>query len=253
MRETNTRTSPKRILNILEEILIDPDNFTAKKIAHKLDIPLATIYRHIDTLCEEKYIVPAGAKKYIPGPKIRNIILNSLPYEPNFTLRRSHLRKLTNDIQETVSLSIPIGTKLVYFDRIEFHWPMQLNLEAGDHLPLHASASGKLYLSFLKEQDATDIFKNIKTPKTAKNTIIEINQFKKELRKINSQKYAFDDEEWFDGMVGVSVPIFNKKNELCFCLSTHTAKSRKNIEDLKKILPSMQMAATNLKKVLFKD
>ena len=253
MRETNTRTSPKRILNILEEILIDPDNFTAKKIAHKLDIPLATIYRHIDTLCEEKYIVPTETKKYIPGPKIRNIILNSLPYEPNFTLRRSHLRKLTNDIQETVSLSIPIGTKLVYFDRIEFHWPMQLNLEAGDHLPLHASASGKLYLSFLKEQDATDIFKNIKTPKTAKNTIIEISQFKKELRKINSQKYAFDDEEWFNGMVGVSVPIFNKKNELCFCLSTHTAKSRKNIEDLKKILPSMQMAATNLKKVLFKD
>ena len=253
MNGSNTRTSPKRILNILEEILIDPDNFTAKKVSHKLEIPLATIYRHIDTLCEEKFLVPTSTKKYIPGPKIRNIILNSLPYEPNFTLRRSHLRKLTSDIQETVSLSIPIGTKLVYFDRIEFHWPMQLNLEAGDHLPLHASASGKLYLSFLKEQDAIEIFKNIKTPKTAKNTIIEINQFKRELKKINSQKYAFDDEEWFNGMVGVSVPIFNKKNELCFCLSTHTAKSRKNIEDLKKILPSMQMAATNLKKVLFKD
>ena len=253
MTDTASRTSPRRILNILEEIIIDPDNFTAKKISHKLKIPLPTIYRHIETLCEEKYLVASNSKKYLPGPKIRNLILKSLPYEPNFTLRRSYLRKLTNDIEETVSLSIPIGTKLVYFDRIEFHWPMQLNLEAGDHLPLHASASGKLYLSFLKEQDATDIFKNIKTPKTAKNTIIEINQFKKELRKINSQKYAFDDEEWFDGMVGVSVPIFNKKNELCFCLSTHTAKSRKNIEDLKKILPSMQMAATNLKKVLFKD
>ena len=92
-----------------------------------------------------------------------------------------------------------------------------------------------------------------KTPKTAKNTIIEINQFKKELKKISSQKYAFDDEEWFNGMVGVSVPIFNRNNELCFCLSTHTAKSRKNIDDLKKILPTMQTAAINLKKVLFKD
>ena len=253
MSGTNTRTSPKRILNILEEILIDPDNFTAKKVSHKLEIPLATIYRHIDTLCEEKFLIPTVTKKFIPGPKIRNIILNSLPYEPNFTLRRSHLRKLTNDIQETVSLSIPIGTKLVYFDRIEFHWPMQLNLEAGDHLPLHASASGKLYLSYLNEEDATKIFKNIKTPKTAKNTIIEINQFKKELKKISSQKYAFDDEEWFNGMVGVSVPILNKNNELCFCLSTHTAKSRKNIDDLKKILPTMQTAAANLKKVLFKD
>ena len=253
MTDTSSRTSPRRILNILEEIITDPDNFTAKKISHKLNIPLPTVYRHIETLCEEKYLVASSSKKYLPGPKIRNLILKSLPYEPNFTLRRSYLRKLTNDIEETVSLSIPIGTKLVYFDRIEFHWPMQLNLEAGDHLPLHASASGKLYLSSIEEEKVIQIFKNIKTPKTAKNTITDISQFKKELRKIKNQGYAFDDEEWFDGMVGVSVPIFNLKKELCFCLSTHTAKSRKDINDLKKILSIMLSSANNLKKVLFKD
>jgi len=253
MKDTSSRTSPRRILNILEEIIIDPDNFTAKKIAHKLKIPLPTIYRHIETLCEEKYLVASSSKKYLPGPKIRNLILKSLPYEPNFTLRRSYLRKLTNDIEETVSLSIPIGTKLVYFDRIEFHWPMQLNLEAGDHLPLHASASGKLYLSSIEEEKVIQIFKNIKTPKTAKNTITDISQFKKEIKKIKNQGYAFDDEEWFNGMVGLSVPIFNSDEELCFCLSTHTAKSRKDINDLKKILSVMQSSANNLKKVLFKD
>ena len=253
MTDINSRTSPKRILNILEEIIIDPDNFTAKKISHKLNIPLPTIYRHIETLCEEKYLVASNSKKYLPGPKIRNIILKSLPYEPNFTLRRSYLRKLTNDIEETVSLSMPIGTKLVYFDRIEFHWPMQLNLEAGDHLPLHASASGKLYLSSIVEDQVIQIFKNIKTPKTAKNTITDISDFKKEIKKIKTQGYAFDDEEWFNGMVGVSVPIFNQSKELCFCLSTHTAKSRKDINDLKKILPIMLSSANNLKKALFKD
>ncbi len=253
MTEINNRTSPRRILNILEEIITDPNNFTAKKISHKLKIPLPTIYRHIETLCEEKYLVANSSKKYLPGPKIRNIILKSLPYEPNFTLRRSFLRKLTNDIEETVSLSMPIGTKLVYFDRIEFHWPMQINLEAGDHLPLHASASGKLYLSSIVEDKVIQIFKNIKTPKTAKNTITDISNFKKELRKIKNQGYAFDNEEWFNGMAGISVPIFNSNKELCFCLSTHTAKSRKDINDLKKILPIMLSAANNLKKVLFKD
>ena len=130
---------------------------------------------------------------------------------------------------------------------------MQLNLEAGDHLPLHASASGKLYLSSIKKEDALEIFNNIKTPKSAKNTITDISHFKKELNKINKQGYAFDDEEWFNGMVGISLPIKNSKNELCFCLSTHTAKSRKNIDDLKKILPSMISAAANLKKALFKN
>ena len=103
MSETNSRTSPRRILNILEEILIDPDNFTAKKIGHKLKIPLPTIYRHIETLCEEKYLVASNSKKYLPGPKIRNLILKSLPYEPNFTLRRSYLRKLTNDIDSILN------------------------------------------------------------------------------------------------------------------------------------------------------
>ena len=234
MKDISNRTSPRRILNILEEIIVDPDNFTAKKISHKLKIPLATIYRHIETLCEEKYLVASSSKKYLPGPKIRNLILKSLPYEPNFTLRRSYLRKLTNDIEETVSLSIPIGTKLVYFDRIEFHWPMQLNLEAGDHLPLHASASGKLYLSSIEEEKVIQIFKNIKTPKTAKNTITDISQFKKELKKIKNQGYAFDDEEWFNGMVGISLPIKNSKNDLCFGVAPPTGKSRKIRDDLKK-------------------
>ena len=73
------------------------------------------------------------------------------------------------------------------------------------------------------------------------------------MNKIKKQGDSFDDEEWFNGMVGLSLPITNANNELCFCLSTHTAKSRKNIDDLKKILPLMLSAAANLKKALFKD
>ena len=62
--------------------------------------------------------------------------------------------------------------------------------------------------------DAIQIFKNIKTPKTSKNTITDIKRFKKELGDIKKQGYSFDDEEWFNGMVGVSVPIKNSKNIL---------------------------------------
>ena len=69
MTDTNSRTSPRRILNILEEIIVDPDNFTAKKISHKLKIPLPTIYRHIETLCEEKYLVAIVQKNIFQDPK----------------------------------------------------------------------------------------------------------------------------------------------------------------------------------------
>ena len=79
----------------MEEILTDPDNLTAKKISQKLKIPLATVYRQLEILCEERFLIQNVNKTFIPGPKIREIILKSLPYEPKFTLRRSFLRKLT--------------------------------------------------------------------------------------------------------------------------------------------------------------
>ena len=65
MSDTNSRTSPRRILNILEEVLLDPDNFTAKKISHKLEIPLKSNFKLI--LCYNIFYTPEilEFKKYI--------------------------------------------------------------------------------------------------------------------------------------------------------------------------------------------
>ena len=54
-------------------------------------------------------------------------------------------------------------------------------------------------------------------------------------------------------MVGVSEQKINSKKELCFCLSKKKKKSRKDINDLKKVLTIMLSSANNLKKALFKD
>ena len=53
---------------------------------------------------------------------------------------------------------------------------MQLNLEAGDHLPLHASASGKLYLSSIEEKNVIQIFKNIKCGKITIYNLVQDNR-----------------------------------------------------------------------------
>ena len=67
--------------------------------------------------------------------------------------------------------------------------------------------------------------------------IIDIHQFKKELKKIKNQGYAFDDEEWFNGMVGLSVPIFNLNKDDVF----GTGEAVKTVSDLfKKVLLSFQ-------------
>ncbi len=147
--------------------------------------------------------------------------MKSLGHEPQITRRRAVLKKLSNDLDETVSLSVPNGESLVFYNRFESHWPLQNNVKVGDHLPLICSASGKLCLSTFERKQAFEIFKVTKISRKARNLIKSQKEFSTELDSIHGRGYSFDNEEWFDGMIGASVPIYNGEGKLCSCLRTH--------------------------------
>lgn len=242
-----TRNSPRRILEIIEAICLNPESATATGLSNTLGIPAPTIYRWLDALCEERFIAAHASGYYIPGERFRNLTLNSLRYEPNVTVRRSILRGLSETLKETVSLAVPHGTKLIYFDRLESHWPFQVNLKVGDELPMHCCASGKMYLSTLPIDDAMGIFERISQKPSARNTIVDAAAFKAEVNEIREQGFALDDQEWFDDMVGAAVPIFNEGGSLAACLSTHSLVTRKPVQSLRDEIAVMKAAAEELR------
>ncbi len=248
--QKSTRNSPRRILEIIEAICENPESATASGLSKALNIPAPTIYRWLDALCEERFIAAHASGHYIPGERFRNLTLNSLRYEPSVTVRRSILRNLSENLKETVSLAIPQGTKLIYFDRLESHWPFQVNLRVGDALPLHCCASGKLYLSTMDAETALGVFDRIAQKASARNTIVEASRFAAELDEIRSTGYSLDNEEWFDDMVGAAVPIFCETGALMACLSTHALTTRKSVKDLENDLPRMLDVAQKLKTCL---
>jgi IclR family transcriptional regulator, acetate operon repressor len=251
MKPSGKRTSSKRNLDVLGAIVEEPNAATPIHLSHTLDIPLPTIYRLLEGLTESKFITPSPSGNYLPGSRLRSLLLNSLTYEPQVTLRRVVLEKLSTELDETISLSVPNGEFLIYFDRFESHWPLQNNVRIGDKLPSNCSASGKLYLSTFDRSAALEVFSNIKTSRPARNLIKTQKKFSEELDIISNRGYAFDNEEWFDGMIGASVPINNQNGQLCACLSTHSLTSRKNMNDLENKIPVMKKTAKKLETVLF--
>ena len=252
MKNSGKRTSSKRILQVLEAVVREPNAATAMHLSHTLDIPLATIYRQLEALTEEGFIATSPSGTFVPGYTLRSLMLNSLTYEPQVTLRRVALSELSAALDETVSLSVPIGDSLVYYDRFESHWPIQkTNVHVGDQLPLIYSASGKLYLSTFERKAALEVFKNRQPSGRSKNAITSQKHFLEELDLIQARGYSFDNEEWIDGMIGASVPIYNQKGYLCSCLSTHSLTARKNLDDLKAKIPIMQVAAKKFEQTLF--
>lgn len=251
MTEKTKRTSPRRILHILEAIINNPTTSTAAMLSKILDIPLPTVYRQLEILSEENFIILDPTGSYIPGSRFRSLAFNSHSAEPSVTRRRAIMRKLAGELKETVSLSVPDGAKLVYFDRFESNWPVQVNLRIGDPLPLHCCASGKLYLSSFDQNAAIEVFRNIRPEKQAPNTIVTQKKFAEELDVISARGYALDDQEWFEGMVGAAVPIHNKEGKLCACLSTHALTSRRSVDDVDANINYMLDAAKSLEAILF--
>ena len=45
------------------------------------------------------------------------------------------LRQLSEAIGETCGLAIPDGLDMLYFDRVQTNWPLQINLPIGSHTP----------------------------------------------------------------------------------------------------------------------
>lgn len=253
MSEKARRTSQKRILDVLEAVIQKPETASAAMLSQSLGIPLATVYRQLETLSEEKFILSGPMGTYRPGARLRSMVLNCLADEPHVTRRRAVMKKLSDDLGETVSLSVPNGTTLVYYDRVESHWPVQINLHVGDVLPLHCCASGKLYLSGFPRHAALEVFRNINPDRRAPGTIVEQRAFSEELDRIAVRGYALDDEEWFAGMVGAAVPIRNGRGTFCSCLSTHALISRKNLRQVDADIPAMQQAAQRLQQIFCEE
>ena len=97
------------------------------------------------------------------------------------------------------------------------------------------------------------VFRDIHADKRARNTIVSVKKFTMELSRINQQGYALDNEEWFDDMVGASVPIRNRQRALCACLSTHALITRKPLAKLEEQIADMQEAANDLEALFFPD
>lgn len=235
---TRKRTAAIRILEILEEVCADRDpNIT--EISSRLDIPVPTIYRNIDSLLDSGFLSKDPAGRLCPGLRLRTLLFSSLFREPAVTRRRSILENLSAKIQETVSISVPYANSLIYFDRVESHWPLRFSVNVGDRLPIPGSASGKLYLSTMKDEDALAIFRENVSRPHAVNTIRDESLFLRELTRVRKSGYALDDEEFFDGMIGAAVPIRDSRDEIRAYLSTHCLKTRKSMEVLKSELPSL--------------
>lgn len=236
-----------RGLAIMNTVANSSRPLSIAELVSELGLAKPTVHRIASQLEEENYLQRNPSdKRFVIGNRLKEFSTNILSNSSIGAPRRAILEALSNEIGETCNCTMLDGYHTVYFDRVECNWPIKINLHPGSRLPLHATASGKLFLAHMRKGDRNRILDAAPLIASTKHTITSVDDLEEQLKGIKKQGIAFDNEEFIDGMIAIAVPVFDGKNQICFTVAVHAPTTRQTIESLSEFIPSLHHAADAL-------
>jgi DNA-binding IclR family transcriptional regulator len=197
---------------------------------------------------DEGFLQPRlDGRGYLAGRRLSNMALGIFSNNDHWrTERHAILQRLSEDLGETCNISIPDGSQMIYFDRVETHWPLRIQLQKNDRVPIYCTASGKLFLNNLPSAKRTRLLSKLDFEQYTPNTVTDIEALKQELKRLRQADIGIDDEEFMQGMVAVAVPLKNSDGQFYGALSMHAPSARMSLEVAMQHLPRMKRAAEEL-------
>jgi DNA-binding IclR family transcriptional regulator len=235
-----------RLIALLEHVARADKALTLTDIIGEVRQPKPTVYRMLQQLEHAGLLAkePDG-KRYGPGARLsklaEDVLLNAQVRAPRHAL----LQRLVDELGESCNFTMPAGTEVVYVDRVETAWPLRFHLQPGSRVPLHCSASGKLFLAFMPPVQRNRLLDHLQYKRYTPNTITTRSRLEAELARVRAQGYALDNEEFLDGMVCVAVPVFDPrgKQKIRGSVAVQAPASRFPIDGATVALPALQRTA----------
>lgn len=206
----------ERALNIIEYLSNCTNGVTLKQISHHLDIPAASAFRLIKNLVNRGYVteITNGQTTYILGNQIMKIASSAKRNSSLTSTAKPIMQQLANQLKQTVQLAIWQNGSLFYIEQAFSTAPLSVIAPLYEPVAINTSASAKIILSYLPEDERTLAISQCAFEKLTPNTITEPTKFIDEIKKSNVQGFGLDSEEFSLGIGCLSVPIFDSKN-LC--------------------------------------
>jgi DNA-binding IclR family transcriptional regulator len=197
-------------LRILELLAAHPDGLSNSEIASAMAMDPARSYRFLATLLHEgcihkqdnKYGASCWAVRFVDASRI------SLRDVGNPLIAR-----LAYDTNATASLSVIEGLKAVPIAIASGPQPLRVSSNLGHLVQLHSSALGKALLAFQSELSRKAFIPSLDLVQFTPRTICSVEALRAELEGIRQKGYAVDDEEMYEGVTCVAVPVLNRNSE----------------------------------------
>lgn len=248
---TASSSSAERSLRLLSVLANEGRPMALAELIKALKLPKATVHRLCMQLSDSGYLArDLNERDFVLGPAMRQMALNTLNHGSLRGLRHEVLARLVAQVGETCNFTTLDGAGVLYLDRVEAPWPWRLTLDVGAHVPLHCTASGKLFLAFMNEAQRETVLRTIHLPAITPHSIVDADALRVECTTIRDRGCSFDSEEFVLGLVAMAVPVRDQLGEVRAALAVHAPTGRMSIDQAFQHLPALQQAAVQMADLL---
>jgi IclR family transcriptional regulator, acetate operon repressor len=244
-------SSAERSLRLLTVLADEGRPLSLAELIEALAVPKATVHRICVQLQECGFIArDINERDYVVGPALRKLALDTLNHSTVRGLRHKVLSDLVAQVGETCNFTTLDGASVLYLDRVEAPWPWRLTLEVGAHVPLHCTASGKLFLAMMNSERRETMLKALTLERMTDQTIQSVDALRAECEAIAKRGHSIDLEEFIAGLVAIAVPIRDSDGVVRAAMAIHAPTSRISYADLTERLPALKTAANRMSALL---
>ena len=181
-------------------VLADAKGLSLSHVASAVGLARSTVHRIVLALEKEGLVVSNGPGGYRLGPSVA-ALAEACKVTAIHDLH-PHLVRLSNEVDETVDLSILAGHSVTFVDQVVAPHRLQAVSHIGASFPLHCTANGKSVLARLPAERVLFLLPK-RLEKFTPSTLGSLDLLEKELRQVRRTGIAFDREEYTAGICAV--------------------------------------------------
>lgn len=237
----------ERSQRVLALVAKEGRTLSLAELASRLALPKASAHRLCSQLLDDGLLARGiDQRTYRVGPALRELAFDVLNNDVERSVRHTVLEALVREVGETCNFTTLDGTQVLYLDRVEAHWPLRLTLDVGTHVPLHCTASGKLFLSQMKRAQRDALIDGLILTPLTPNTLTQADALRAECDAIAARGYSTDREEFMAGLVALAVPVRDRESVSRAAIAVHGPTARMSLNDALARLPALRAAAQRM-------
>jgi IclR family transcriptional regulator, pca regulon regulatory protein len=237
--------SVEKALAILEAFGGERRALSLAELAASVGMTLSSAQRCVHTLVRLGFLRrDPGVKRWVLTPRPLALAHAYLAGHMLLEQATTHLVDLNQASGESVSMSEPEGSDMVFIARFPSLKRFYIHMPVGRRLPMYCTASGRAYLATLPTATAQRIVRRSDLRALTPNTLTDAAAILKRIAEAREAGYAWSDQECYRGDLSIAAPILGAGGEALAAVNISAPTSRWTLAEMRaKLAPLLLQTA----------